>query len=109
MIWNVFYTDEAQEDLQGIYDYIAYVLLVPEAAARQADRIMDAVDSLDHMPLRYRLYDHEPWRSKGLRMLSVDNYVLFYLPNETDGTVAIIRIMYGGRDFERQLGESEVL
>jgi len=103
MTWNIYYTDDAQEDLQGIYDYISDVLLAPETAEKQTDRIMDAADSLDHMPLRHRLYDHEPWRSKGLRVLPVDNYMLFYLPNEVDRAVAIIRIMYGGRDFERHL------
>jgi len=103
MTWSVYYTNDAQEDLQGIYDYISDVLLAPKAAEKQTDRIMDAVDSLEHIPMRHRLYDHEPWHSRGLRVLPVDNYVLFYLPDEVDGTVTIIRIMYGGRDFERHL------
>jgi len=107
MIWCVYYTDDAEQDLQDIYDYIADILLEPGTAAKQADRIMDAADSLNHMPLRHRLYDFEPWYSMGLRVMPVDNYVMFYLPNEADSTVAIIRIMYGGRDFERHLGESE--
>ena len=64
---------------------------------------MDAVDSLGHMPLRHRLYDNEPWKTKGLRVLPVDNYLIFYLPDELQGVVAIIRIMYGGRDIERHL------
>ena len=105
MTWNVFYTDSAQRDLQSIYDYIADVLLEPDIANKQTDRLIYAADSLEHMPFRYRLCDYEPWRSKGLRVMPVDNYVVFYMPDESQSTVAIIRIMYGGRDIKNQLGE----
>ena len=80
------------------------MLLEPVIAANQVTRIMDAADSLDNMPLRYRLYDYEPWRSKGLRVMTVDNYVVLYLPDESSGIVSIIRIIYGRRDIENQLG-----
>jgi toxin ParE1/3/4 len=105
MIWNVEYTEDAKQDLQNIYDHISDVLQVPVTAAKQSNRIMDAVDKLDHMPLRFRLYEHEPWRSKGLRVMSVDNYLVFYLPDEPKGIVWIIRIMYGGRDIPRHLSD----
>jgi plasmid stabilization system protein ParE len=49
MIWDVQYAETADKDLQGIYDYIAYKLLVPETAEKQTDRIMDTADSLNHM------------------------------------------------------------
>lgn len=105
MIWDVCYTDTAIQDLQGIYDYIADILLEPDIAGEQTDRIMDAADSLEHMPFRHRLYDYEPWQSKGLRVLPVDNYLIFYLPDESQYTVTIIRIMYGGRDIEKHMGK----
>ena len=104
MTWYVKYTKDAEQDLQDIYDYILTVLQVPVAAANQSNRIMDAVDLLDQMPLRYRLYEHEPWRSQGLRVMPVDNYLVFFLPDEPKGIVWIIRIMYGGRDIQRHLG-----
>jgi len=107
MIWKVDYTEDAEQDLQSIYDYISDVLLEPITAQNQTDRIMDAVDSLDHMPLRFRLYDNEPWRSKGLRVLPVDNYLVFYLPDESQEAVLIIRIMYGGRDSKKHLSKPE--
>ena len=107
MIWKVNYTEDAAQDLQGIFDYISDVLLEPVTAVNQTDRIMDAADSLDHMPLRYRLYNKELWRSRGLRVMPVDNYLVFYLPDETKKTVAIIRIMYGGRDIDKHLNATE--
>ena len=98
------YAEDAVQDLQGVFDYISDVLLEPIVAARQVDRIMDAADSLDHMPLRHRLYDREPWWSRGLRVMPVDNYLVFYLPDEAKKTVAIIRIMYRRRDTGMHLG-----
>ncbi|MBQ8401784.1 MAG: type II toxin-antitoxin system RelE/ParE family toxin [Clostridia bacterium] len=55
------------------------------------------------MPGRFRLYDKEPWRSRGLRIMPVDNYLVFYIPDTENETVSIIRIMYGGRDIDAQL------
>ena len=105
MTFDVSYSAEARQDLRDIYEYIAYELLVPETAARQAERIMKAARSLEQIPMRYRLYEGEPWHSQGLRVLPVDNYLVFYLPDETNATVSIIRIMYGGRAIENQLND----
>ena len=103
MTWKVNYTEDAEQDLQDIYEYISDVLFEPVIAEKQANRIMDAVNSLDHMPLRYRLYNSEPWYTKGLRVLPVDNYLVFYLTDESQNTVAIIRIMHGSRNIEEHL------
>lgn len=106
MIFAVSYSAKARQDLRDIYKYIAYELLAPEAAAGQTERIMKVARSLEQMPMRHRLYEEEPWRSQGLRVLPVDNYLVFYLPDETSATVSIIRIMYGGRDIDKQLNDN---
>ena len=108
MIWTVDYAESAKQDLRGIYGYISDTLLEPAIAANQTNRIMDAADSLDHMPLRHRIYNREPWRSRGLRVLPVDNYMVLYLPDESKRTVTIIRIMYGGRDIDKHLAETNI-
>ena len=106
MIFNVVYSSEARQDLRDIYEYIAYELLEPDTVAGQTNRIMKAARSLEQMPMRHRLYEEEPWHSQGLRFFPVDNYLIFYLPDETNNIVNIIRIMYGGRDVKRQLSET---
>lgn len=106
--WKVSYTAQAETDLRGIFEYIAYSLLEPETAKNQARRIMDAVEKLNQMPLRHPLYEKEPWKNKGLRVLPVDNFLVFYLPVEVQKTVAIIRIMYGGRNIEEQLNRTDM-
>ena len=106
MIFHVAYSAEARQDLRDIYQYIAYELLAPTAAAGQTENIMKAIRSLEQMPMRHRLYEEEPWHGRGLRVLPVDHYLVFYLPDEINATVSIIRIMYSGRDSEKQLNDN---
>lgn len=40
---------------------------------------------------------------KALKIMLVDNYLVFYVPTHDDTTVTVMRIMYGGRDIDRQL------
>ena len=55
------------------------------------------------MPKRYRKYEKEPWKSRELHILSVDNYVILYIPNSDKKVVTILRVMYAGRDIDNQL------
>ncbi len=110
--WTVVYTEQAERDLRSIFEYIAFSLLEPEIAKNQSQRIMDVVAKLNEMPLRHHLYEKEPWHSKGLRVLLIDNFLAFYLPVEEKTTVAVIRIMFpnpymGRRMLEGRRTENE--
>jgi toxin ParE1/3/4 len=107
MSYKIVYTQESEQDLINIYRYIAINLSVPETAKKQTDRIMNAIKGLNEMPLRHKLYQNEPWHSKGLRVLPVDNYLVFYIVAGEEETVAIVRIMYGGRNIELQLSNTK--
>ena len=79
MKYQVFTTEKAEEDLNSIADYLIYKLLAGETALKQIDRIEQAVMSLEEMPERYRIYDKEPWKENGMRVMGVDNYLVFYI------------------------------
>lgn len=100
--WYVVYTEQAENDLRGIFEYIALYLLAPGVAKTQSKRIMEAVSKLNELPFRHRLFENEPWHTRGIRVMPVDNYLVFYLPVEDKKTVVVIRIMYGGRDIDKQ-------
>ncbi len=103
MSYEIRMTPQAQDDLRGIFEYIAFTLQSPQNAAGQLDRLEESIDSLEQMPERFRVYDKEPWRSRNLRIMPVDHYLVFYIPNREEETVTIIRVIYGGRDIDRQL------
>lgn len=96
-------TQTAQADLGDIFRYIAFDLQSPQTASEQLDRLENAVESLDEMPERYRLYDQQPWSSHNVRIMPVDHYLVFYVPNHDDATVTVLRVLYGGRDIAGQL------
>ena len=99
MKYKVMYTAGVKKDLRNIFRnifryifrYISEELLAPENAAGQTEHIMTAIRKLDTMPNRNRLYEEEPWYSRGLRFFPVDNYLVFY---KTDGDIISYLIAY---------------
>lgn len=102
MQWKIDYSNEARKDLESVFVTIAYDFLELTTAKKQVERIMKAVRSLDLMPLRHSIYDEEPLKSKNLRFLPIDNYIIFYIPYEETHTVSIVRILPGGMDIKAQ-------
>ena len=103
--WKVKLSPEFKQEIRDIHSYIANTLLVPETALKQVDRILSAVESLNEMPHRNPLYEREPWKSRGLRKLIVDNFVVFYLTNDNQKDVVIFHVFYGGRNITELLEE----
>ena len=105
MTYDIKLTDQAKRDLRGIYEYIASILMEPQIARNLVRRIIEGLKSLDEMPSRYPIYQEEPWKSRGLHRINIENYSGFYLVAEN--TVQVIRVMYGGRDISSILNESD--
>lgn len=103
MTFSVELTAQADNDLRSIYEYISYDLQSPENAERQLDCLQDMILSLENMPERFRRYERAPWRSRGLRIVPVDNYVILYIPDLKTQIVTVIRIAYRGRNIDKLL------
>ena len=101
--YEVNFSNQAEQDLRGIFEYIAFELLAPDNAQSQLNRLETAIEKLETFPEKHRLYDKEPWKSRNLRVMPVDNYCVFYIPDKAQETVTIIRVIYGGRNIEEQL------
>ena len=101
--YEVLISDKADEDMESIYRYISETLLAPVTAAKQYDRIADAILTLEKMPERIRVMDSEPERSKGFRPLIVDNFTVFFVIKAN--TVNIARVLYSASDIRKRLSE----
>lgn len=108
MIYEIIVTDQADADLRGVFEYITFELLSPENAAGQLERLENRILNLEEYPEQFKLYEKEPWHSRGLRVMPVDNYLVFYIFNKDAGIVTIIRIIYAGRDIDSQLMNTEI-
>ena len=94
MTYTVNVTQQARHDMKIIYEYIALTPMEPEVAKKQYTRIENAIDGLDKMPERFRQYEKEPWQNCNLRVMPVDNFLAFYIVDNTNYVVTVIRIMY---------------
>jgi len=105
MTYDVKITGQARFDMKMIYEYIASELKEPVIAEKQYTRIENAVYSLDQMQERFRRYEKEPWRSRNLRTMPVDNYIVVYIVDNGSRTATVIRVMYGRRNMEKELDD----
>lgn len=103
MKFQVEISEKADRDLRNIFLYIALDLCTPKTAEKQIKRLWTAMRSLDELPERYRRYTDEPWRSRGMRVLPIDHYVVLYIPDLEKKIVRIVRVIYRGRDINEQL------
>lgn len=107
MRYSVEIAAQAEQDLCGIYEYIAYELRSAQNAAAQLDRLEENIYALGQMPERYRRWEKEPWYSRGWRIMPVDRYCVFYMTDHDRKIVSITRVLYGGMDKESALADGE--
>lgn len=105
MKYKILLTEQARIDLKEIYEHIAFILLKPEIAAAQLKRIEKAMQGLQDMPKRFKVFENEPWHSRGIHQMPVDNFLVFYVLDSKSKIVSIIRIIYARRDIEKQLSK----
>lgn len=96
-------TKPAEADLYNIGRYIANELLEPELANKVISTIGNAILSLEEMPYRNSLVRDERLSQQGIRRILIENYIGFYIINEEDKKVTIIRVLYSRRDWDHML------
>ena len=106
MAYDLFHRNlgAGRNGLAQYFEYIARDLQAPQSAVSQLERLEKRIYSLDQMPNRHHLYGKEPWRTRGLRVMVVDNYCVFYLPDTENMTVNIHRVLYGRRNLSGMFG-----
>lgn len=106
--WDVKLGRQAEADLRETFEYIALTLLEPGIAEKLIQRIEAKISKLSVMPQSYAVYPKEPWKSRGLRRVNAGKYAIFFIPDKTYHDVVVIRVIYGGRDIEQILEDTEV-
>ncbi|WP_338822971.1 type II toxin-antitoxin system RelE/ParE family toxin [Mycoplasmopsis felifaucium] len=96
----------AKDDLVCIAKYITFKLSSPSIAQKQIKRIITAIKNLDEFPNMYPLCDNNFWKTRGLRAMPLDNYLVFYLPDEDHKIAKIYRVFYAKRDIDKKLNKN---
>jgi len=93
------YLPLAQKDLRDITSYIADNLKVPKAAMNFVDVLDSSISRLQQFPYSCKLYQPKESLEAEYRILSVKNYLVFYVVTEHE--VEIHRIIYAKMNLEK--------
>jgi len=93
------FSEKVNSDIVSTLIYISEVLEAPKAAENHYDELLMTYDKLKRNPHRRPLVQNKYLASKGVRSISVKNYVLFYKINQNVNTVLIYRFLYCRRDW----------
>ena len=97
--YSLKFTLKASEDLEQIYSYITGSLLAEIAADNLLEKIENSIMRLESFPYSGSFIVDEPLKNRGYRKLIVGNYITFYLVNEQEKQVVIMRILYGAQNY----------
>ncbi|MDR1051346.1 MAG: type II toxin-antitoxin system RelE/ParE family toxin [Deltaproteobacteria bacterium] len=97
--YRVDVSESAENDLRDIVNYIIMQLSAPLAAKTLLETLEKSLFGLEDMPYSHQLVRDERLSILGYRKLIVKNYVIFFIINEDDKVVDIVRILYGRRNW----------
>jgi addiction module RelE/StbE family toxin len=93
------YLPSFQQELNAIVEYIIFTLEAPQAALNLLDELEKSINNLKTFPLAHRLYRPVKPIQTEYRVLTVKNYLVFYVVLEE--TIEIHRIIYRKRNLSQ--------
>ena len=87
---------------------IADVLLARDTARNYIRTIRKEIGTLSEMPARYKPVDDEPWHSRGIRRIMVNNFFVYYRIDEDRKQVFILNVIYARQDRLRMLEQMNI-
>ncbi|WP_455195240.1 type II toxin-antitoxin system RelE/ParE family toxin [Eubacterium ramulus] len=101
-------TKRAESDLDGIVSYIAVELANPKAASDFVDKLQDNIEEARTFPESGSQVNNEFLQVKNVRKKLVGNYIMYYLTNEEEKAIYILRIVYGKRNMDEILKKMDI-
>jgi addiction module RelE/StbE family toxin len=98
MVFKIKFSEQAADDLNDIINYICDVLINPIAAERFFNELDEKLESICEFPRMFPLHQNERLNAMNVRFAVVGSYLLFYLIDDSQAVVNILRILYGKRD-----------
>ena len=99
MIEEIKYLSSFQQELDAIVDYISLTLEAPRAALSLVDELDKSINNLKIFPNAHRLYRPIKPIKTQYRILTVKNYLVFYVVLEKH--IEIHRVIYKKRNLSQ--------
>jgi toxin ParE1/3/4 len=93
--YHVIITPQALADLEDLHQFISKDS--EQNAAGFVAKLIDAIDGLQALPQRYRVYTGRRKTSDPLRRMPVSPYLIYYRVREEQKAVDVITIRHGAR------------
>lgn len=100
LIYNYKFTEAARLDLDEILTYISSTLNNPKAAGDFLKNVKSVIENIRHFPHMGSVPDNEYVTNKNVRKVLIGNYLMYYLPDDNEREIVILRIIYGKRNPE---------
>ena len=101
--YSVNLTVTAERDISNAVDYIDNVLHNPQAADNLLDGIESAIYSLPVFPEKFPLVQDPVLASRGIRIMSVSNYLILYTIDKSAAVIHVVRFLYGKSNWQNIL------
>ena len=108
-MYSLSITDLAEDDILSAVRYTASVLKAPIAANNLLDEIERHEEILANTPNIYPFAKDEYLAEKGVKFVMVKNFIMFYMVNEDEKTVTVIRFLHSRRDWKNILNDSTIV
>lgn len=101
--YNYVLTGIAEEDVDEAFDYIANELMNPDAASAFADELEEKLEEICKTPKAGRPVHNPYLKRDDIRRVLVKNYIAYYLIDEEEGKIVVLRVVYNRRDQDKIL------
>ena len=94
-------TESAEHDLDYILGYISEELGNPDAASDLADEFEEQLEIICKRPLIGKLVENDYLKKSDIRRFLVKSYIAYYIIDEENERIVILRFVYSGRDQDK--------
>jgi len=101
-------TDIAEQDILHTAKYISDVLKSPMAANNLLDEIEKYEEIIQKTPYIYPFVSDEYLAQYGLKFVMIKNYMMFYIINEDEKKIDVIRFLYARRNWKNILTGKDI-
>ena len=95
------FTEIAEADIDDIMEYISRDLANPDAATAFADELEFQLGEICKVPTTGKLVENEYLARKDVRRFLVKNYIAYYIIDNDQNNVVILRVVYGKRNQDK--------
>ena len=100
--YRIIISPRASADLHGVHKYIETES--PQNAAGVLDALIRAINSLEQLPHRHRVYQGRREPSAAVRRMPVPPYLVYYRVDDKNRPVEVVTVRHGRRRQPRRFG-----